>query len=134
MIPHATASRDLRWLKEEFRALDRVFFSRQLQDLVQSVGWQRWRPTKVNLRSGSYCSEQRRIEVHRVYAHAWVPDFVPSVIVYHEMLHAVYGPEHTPAFRVAEQRHPHFSEAMHWEIENFDRLLAAPRPSVLNLY
>lgn len=135
-----TVTRDLDWLHESLRAIDRVFFGDELDGSVH-IGWSRWRPAKVHFRYGAYLSplfEGRtffargpaNIVINPVLAHDWVPDSVVLFTIFHECLHAQRGPKHDAAFRLAERSFPRFEFVSQWGDENIDRLLAATPPKV----
>lgn len=121
-------NRDLDWMRESFEAIDHIWFADGLEALGVTVHWQRWRQNKETYRLGSYDAELRRIEVHRALAHEWIPMNVALLVIYHEALHALLGPEHDSRFRAHEQAFPGYAEALHWEMEHWERVLRAPRP------
>ncbi len=82
-----------------------------------------------NCSLGLYFDELKLIKINSGLDSSLVPEYVVSLVVYHEMLHAIYPPKvypsgkkiiHTPEFREAERRHPHFQEAEAWLDENRD--------------
>lgn len=115
----------------------------RLPDLPEvPVTWGRWsgRPARRSLRLGS-CEPgpSPLIRIHPVLDHADVPGWFVGFVLFHELLHVVHPPieregrrlVHPPAFRAAERRHPHHSDAHAWELKNLDALLRrtrAPRP------
>lgn len=127
--------RSLRWLRDSVGAFDRVFFGGAAAAQGVAIRWMPWRPLKQNFIFGlcwlpdvTEGRDRATIEVNRVLAHAWVPEPVVLLTVYHELLHVFLGPEHDLAFRLSESRFPHYADALVWEEANIDKLIAAPRP------
>ena len=82
-----------------------------------------------NCSLGLYFDELKLIKINSGLDSSLVPESVVSLVVYHEMLHAIYPPKvypsgrkiiHTTEFRQAERLHPHFQEADAWLDENRD--------------
>jgi hypothetical protein len=67
------------------------------------------------------------IRIHPALDHSQVPGHVVERIVFHEMLHQVFGIApgclHPAEFARAEQRYRHWRRAMNWEHKNLDWLL-----------
>lgn len=120
--------RDKEWLEAALRAIDLVFFESHMAEYPVTIKWARWR----QMRKGSefvYATYlEGTIEVNRALAWLWVPDFVVMSTVYHECLHHFTGHDHDLAFKFAEQKFPHYTDALLWEQVHFDKLVAAPRP------
>lgn len=103
------------------------------------IGWGRMgqppgrRRRRRSIKLGSYLSTGALIRVHPVLDAAWVPRFFVEYIVYHEMLHHVVQMPvldgrrcmHGPEFKARERRFLRYAEAMTWEREHLDRLLAS---------
>ena len=76
-------------------------------------------------------ADEQLIVIHPSLDQAFVPEYYVAWIVFHEMLHDVYGVEqkrhrrvvHPPEFGVLEQSFPDFARAKDWEAHNLDRLL-----------
>lgn len=85
-----------------------------------------------SIKLGSYVARDRLIRVHPALDAAFVPRFFVEYIVYHEMLHHVVPARragrrrslHGPEFRARERAFARFDDALHWERENLERLLA----------
>ena len=103
------------------------------------IGWGRMgsppgrRRRRRSIKLGSYLSSAALIRVHPVLDAAWVPRFFVEYIVYHEMLHHVIEMPvqggrrcmHGPAFKARERCFDRYTEAIAWEREHLDRLLAS---------
>jgi len=89
-----------------------------------------------SIQLGSYVSEDRLIRLHPCLDQAFVPPTYVGWIVFHEMLHEVFGVEgkgphsiHTPEFKAIESIYPGYDECMRWEKANLDKLLCyRPEP------
>jgi hypothetical protein len=81
---------------------------------------------------GSYAPEQHLIRIHPALDQHFVPAFVVAGVVYHEMLHEVFGvPQgpgrrriHPPEFVAVEQLYPDYARCQAWERNHLGRLLA----------
>ncbi len=120
-------------LQAIFEALNHRFFEGRIE---ADITWAERRPRrggrKRTIRLGTYVDDLRLIRVHPALDQAFVPDFYVASVVFHEMLHQVFGIErspsgrrviHSPAFRRAEQAHPDHARAQAWEQKNLARLL-----------
>lgn len=95
------------------------------------------RRRKHSIQLGSYDLNERLIRVHPVLDQTWVPQYVVTSVVFHEMLHEKHGAlwsptgwrTHTPAFRAEERSHPDFERARAWEARNLSRLLRCKTPA-----
>ena len=99
------------------------------------IGWgRRTSPRRRSRRGmllGSWSPSENRIRIHPALAADWVPLFVVEMVVFHEMLHEVFGcPQrgarrvvHPPEFQAVEQSHPDYARAQAWEQANLPRLL-----------
>lgn len=98
------------------------------------------RPTSSRARQsiqlGSYIPRERLIRIHPCLDQPFVPHYYVAWVIYHEMLHEVFGEEtvngrrcvHPPEFRVLEESYPDFVRCKDWENKNLNRLLRF-RPS-----
>lgn len=120
--------RTLSWLRESLKAIDRVYFDDALAAAGVRIVWAPWKKPGTTFWWGYYELEEKRICVNRALAWPWVPGYVVNGTIYHEALHAVYGPEHDERFALAEQRYVHHAKAEVWETENFNAMLAAGNP------
>jgi hypothetical protein len=103
------------------------------------IGWGRMgqppgrRRRRRSIKLGSYLSTGALIRVHPVLDAPWVPRFFVEYIVYHEMLHHVVDMPvldgrrcmHGPEFKARERRFLRYADAIAWEREHLDRLLAS---------
>ncbi len=92
------------------------------------AGRRRYRRT---IQLGSYLSEEKLIRIHPCLDQAFVPHHYLAWVVFHEMLHDVFGIEstgtrrkvHPPEFTAVEQSYPDFTRCKAWEDANMHRLL-----------
>jgi hypothetical protein len=120
--------RTLADLRERLHAIDLVYFGGELEAKGTTIHWLRWESRKNHIRFGLCWTDTNRIEICRLLALPWVPDFVLLNVIYHEALHVILGPEHTREFAVFERQFVHYAEARVWETSNYDLLAAAPKP------
>lgn len=88
-----------------------------------------------SIQLGVYRSDEKLISIHPRLDQAFVPRFYVTWIVYHEMLHDVFGitvtgrrrSMHPPEFAAMEQTYPDFERCKRWEHENLRRLLQGAR-------
>jgi hypothetical protein len=115
-------------LQDIFRDLNLRFFNGQLD--VEKLGWG---PRRSWTRLGHYDPVHHTITISPVLDRPAVPGEVVEFIVYHEMLHAVFGIDdmtcarrrhHPPAFRKAEKAFPGFDRC-----QEFLRHYCARRPA-----
>jgi hypothetical protein len=100
---------------------------------MSRIGWGRAGPARHrrSIQLGLYVPEDRLIVIHRSLDQAFVPEYYVAWIIFHEMLHDVFGIEqkrgrrcmHPPEFGVLEQSYPDFARAKNWEAQNLSRLL-----------
>ena len=84
-----------------------------------------------SIQLGVYRSQERLISIHPSLDQAFVPRFYVTWIVYHEMLHDVFGiavsgrrrSMHPPEFGALEQTYPEYQRCKDWEHANLSRLL-----------
>jgi hypothetical protein len=119
-----------------FDELNALYFERSIE---AHIGWGRMgappgrRRRRRSIKLGSYLSTGALIRVHPVLDAAWVPRFFVEYIVYHEMLHHVVEMPvqggrrcmHGPEFKARERGFTRYAEAIAWEREHLDRLLAS---------
>jgi hypothetical protein len=78
-----------------------------------------------------YVADQGLIRIHPALDQAFVPRHYVAWIVFHELLHEVFGVEkrgsrrcvHPPEFQAIEQTYPHYLACKTWEERNLHRLL-----------
>jgi len=119
-----------------FDELNTLYFGREIE---AHIGWGRMgtppgrRRRRRSIKLGSYLSTGALIRVHPVLDAGWVPRFFVEYIVYHEMLHHVVEMPvqggrrcmHGSEFKARERRFARYAEAIAWEREHLDRLLAS---------
>jgi len=114
--------------------------ARYFDDAVQAhVGWgthgraKGSRRRRRSIKLGSYLARGALIRVHPALDAAWVPRFFVEYIVYHEMLHhVVQAPVrggrrnlHGAEFKARERMFERYVDALAWEREHLERLLAS---------
>lgn len=93
-----------------------------------SASTRRYRRT---IQLGVYVRQERLIRIHPCLDQAFVPRHYLTWIVFHEMLHDVFGIEshggrrrvHPPEFTAIEQSYPDYVRCRAWEQRNMHRLL-----------
>lgn len=119
-------------LQEIFTALNRRYFANRIQAVVTwgkpiTGAPRHHRSAKM----GTYSVEDRIIQIHPALDRPFVPRYFVESVMYHEMLHQVYGAPvingrhqyHSPDFLASERRFEHYQLARQWERENINRLL-----------
>ncbi len=84
-----------------------------------------------SIQLGCYVARQRLIRIHPSLDQAFVPARYVAWVVFHEMLHEVFGVEargrrralHPPAFGALEESYPGYQECKAWEERHLHRLL-----------
>ncbi len=119
-------------LQEMFDRLNRRYFAGAITARV-TWGRENTGPSRHHrsAKMGTYSVEDRIITIHPALDRQFVPRFFIESVLYHEMLHQVYGAPvvngrrqyHSPAFLAAEKRFENFHLARQWEQENINRLL-----------
>ena len=117
-------------LEAIYQALNRDHFDDRVQARI-TWGRQPSRRPRRSIRFGAYNHKERLIRIHPLLDQAFVPRYVVENVVFHEMLHQLHPPQringrwsiHTPAFRRAERRFPHFEQAEAWQRRHLARLL-----------
>ena len=117
-------------LEAIYQALNRDYFDNRVQARI-TWGRQPSRRPRRSIRFGVYNHKERLLRIHPLLDQAFVPRFVVENVVFHEMLHQLHPPQringrwsiHTPAFRHAERRFPHFERAEAWQRRHLARLL-----------
>lgn len=92
-----------------------------------TVSPRRYRRT---IQLGLYLRNEALIRIHPSLDQAFVPHHYVAWVVFHEMLHDVFGIDvtrrrgvHPPEFNVIEQSYPHYALCKKWEQQNLYRLL-----------
>lgn len=106
----------------EFRnpgaALKRVndrYFSGMLRPCIKYGPRIRARGKPAGIICARYEILTKTITVHRVLQDRRVPRWYLDYVVFHELLHMVYGGPHDEAFQAAEAKHPDAVRAKRWE-------------------
>jgi hypothetical protein len=89
------------------------------------------RRSRSSIQLGCYVHDQNLIRMHPCLDQSFVPRFYVAGVVFHEMLHEVFGIArhngrrvvHPPEFFAVEESHPDHSRCKAWEAENLARLL-----------
>jgi hypothetical protein len=111
-------------LEQIYNGVNAQFFNSQIE--IQKIGWslrKGWR------RLGHYDPIHHTITLSPALDSAKVPQFVVHYIVYHEMLHAVFGEaastpsrrHHPPEFQRAERAYPDYERAKKFLREYFGK-------------
>jgi hypothetical protein len=120
-------------LQSIYDALNATFFS---GSATARITWgsraPRARRKRRSIKLGSYCVDDRIIRVHPTLDSGTVPRFFIEWIVFHEMLHEVFGVQeaggrrcfHSPEFRDRERTFPMYDAARAWEHEHLEQLLS----------
>ncbi len=105
-----------------FEQLNAEYFDRRVS--VAHVSWSQRISRRI---LGHFDPAHRAIVINRKLDHPLVPESVVQYVLYHEMLHALFGIEHTaegrrhchhPRFRQAERRFVHYARARQFIREN----------------
>ena len=119
-------------LLEIFNYLNRKYFNNSIKaDITwgKEINGQPRHHRSVKM--GTYSVEDKIIKIHRSLDRSFVPRYFIESIIFHEMLHQVFGVTvvngkkmyHPPEFQVAEKRFDHYFLARNWEKRNLTRLL-----------
>jgi predicted metal-dependent hydrolase len=101
-------------LREIYREINQSYFNNQVD--IEKVGWGM---RKSRTRLGHYDPVHHSITISPILDSPDVPRYVLGYVLYHEMLHTVFGTgssrlvrtHHSPEFRRAETAYPDFAEA-----------------------
>ena len=116
-------------LKRIFDELNGTYFSCAVRAGITWSRNRRCRTMQSTIRLGTYAGypDGAIIRVHPVLDNSDVPECVVERIVFHEMLHQVFGVSrgkiHSREFQKAERRYRHYRKALNWEKKNLDWLL-----------
>ena len=94
------------------------------------------RRRRRSIQLGCYVGRERLIRIHPSLDQPFVPRHYVAWVVFHEMLHEVFGVEgdggrrslHPPEFMAIEQSFPGYETCLRWEEANLDRLLRYRSP------
>jgi hypothetical protein len=117
-------------LKELFDQVNQEYFANRVD--CQITWGARRRVRKQNsIKLASYSERTEVIRINPVLDRSYVPKYVLTGIIYHEMLHHYLGVEshngrkmaHTKKFRQFEERFRHYHNLQAWKQKNLHRLL-----------
>ena len=117
-------------LKELFDQVNRKYFANRLNCEI-TWGARRLVRRQNSIKLASYSDRTKIIRIHPVLDRSYVPIYVITGIIYHEMLHHYLGVEslngrkmaHTKRFRQLEKRFRHYHNLQAWKEKNLHRLL-----------
>jgi hypothetical protein len=117
-------------LKALFDQVNREYFANEIRCPI-TWGANRRVRNQNSIKLASYSDRTNTIRVHPALDKSYVPRYVITGIVYHEMLHHHLGVEHrngrtiahTRRFRQLEARYRHYHRLLAWKEKNLHRLL-----------
>jgi hypothetical protein len=117
-------------LKKLFDQVNREYFANKI-DCYITWGARRLVHRQNSIKLASYSDKTKIIRINPVLDRSYVPEYVLTGIIYHEMLHHYLGVEsrsgrkmaHTKRFRRFEQRFRHYYKLQAWKEKNLYRLL-----------
>lgn len=123
-------------LRHLFGELNSAFFHQGCSARI-TWGQASRKQRRRSIQLGVYVRELNLIRIHPSLDQGFVPRFFVGGIVFHEMLHEVFGvgvhqgrrAVHPPEFMALEEAYPHFAACRDWERKNVHRLLAY-RPAI----
>jgi hypothetical protein len=117
-------------LGEIMTELNRVYFHERARARITwgTASARRYRRT---IQLGCYVAEEQLIRIHPSLDQVFVPRHYVAWIIFHEMLHEVFGVEqknnrrcvHPPEFVAIEQSYPDYARCKDWESRNLYKLL-----------
>jgi hypothetical protein len=117
-------------LKTIFDEVNSEYFDNKIDCLI-TWGVNRKVRNQNSIRLATYSEKTATIRVHTALDKSYVPKYVVTGIVYHEMLHHNLGVEshngrkvaHSKTFRHMESRYRYHDELQAWKKKNLQRLL-----------
>jgi hypothetical protein len=117
-------------LKELFDQVNQEYFANKI-DCHITWGARRIVRQQNSIKLASYSDMTKIIRINPVLDRGYVPEYVVTGIIYHEMLHHYLGVEsrngrkmaHTKRFRQLEERFRHYRDLQAWKDKNLHRLL-----------
>jgi hypothetical protein len=117
-------------LKELFDQVNQEYFANKI-DCQITWGARRLVLRQNSIKLASYSDRSKIIRINPVLDRSYVPKYVVTGIIYHEMLHHFLGVEsrngrkmaHTKRFRQFEERFRHYHRLHAWKEKNLHRLL-----------
>lgn len=115
-----------------FAALNQTYFHNGCQARIMWGTTKHTRRTKRSIQLGCYVPEDNLIRMHPCLDQSLVPLYFVTGVVFHEMLHEVFGigqnatrrAIHPPEFVAVEQSHPDYARCQAWQRRHLGRLLA----------
>jgi len=117
-------------LKEIFDQVNQEYFANKV-DCQITWGARRLVRRQNSIKLASYSDRTKIVRINPVLDRSYVPKYVVTGIIYHEMLHHYLGVEsrngrkmaHTKRFRRFEERFRHYHNLQSWKEKNLHRLL-----------
>lgn len=117
-------------LKELFNRVNRDYFANKVNCHI-TWGARRLVRRQSSIKLASYSERTKIIRINPVLDRSYVPQYVLTGIIYHEMLHHYLGIEslngrqmaHTKRFRRFEKKFRHYHDMLTWKEKNLHRLL-----------
>ena len=117
-------------LKELFEQVNQEYFTNKV-DCQITWGARRLVRQQNSIKLASYSDRTKIIRINPALDRSYVPQYVVTGIIYHEMLHHYLGVEcrngrkmaHTKRFRQFEERFRHYHNLQAWKEKNLHRLL-----------
>jgi hypothetical protein len=117
-------------LKELFDQVNQEYFANKI-DCHITWGARRLVRQQYSIKLASYSDRSKIIRINPVLDRSYVPEYVVTGIIYHEMLHHYLGVEsrngrklaHTKRFRQLELRFRDYHNLQAWKEKNLHRLL-----------
>jgi hypothetical protein len=117
-------------LKELFDRVNQDYFASKV-DCHITWGARRSVRRQSSIKLASYSERTKIIRINPVLDRSYVPQYVLTGIIYHEMLHHYLGIEsrngrqmaHTKRFRRFEEKFRHYQDMLVWKEKNLHRLL-----------
>jgi len=117
-------------LKKLFDQVNQQYFANKI-DCHITWGARRLVRQQNSIKLASYSDRTKIIRINPVLDRGYVPEYVVTGIIYHEMLHHYLGVEsrngrkmaHTKRFRQLEERFRHYDNLQGWKDKNLHRLL-----------
>lgn len=114
-----------------FKDLNEAYFHNGCTARIMWGSSSRTRRAKRSIQLGCYVPEDNLIRMHPCLDQSAVPLFFVTGVVFHEMLHEVFGigqnatrrAIHPPEFLAVEQSHPDYARCQAWERQHLGRLL-----------
>jgi hypothetical protein len=118
-------------LETSFRRLNESLFEGGIK---AAITWSKAarNQRRTSIRMGSYCEEQKLIRIHPALDQTFVPLYFVESVIFHEMLHELYGVDetrdgrrciHSSEFLQHERLFPEHDAARRWEKKHLTKLL-----------